>query len=385
MFEAPGLIRSKPDSKIDSIQILRAIAAVIVTVYHSKDVFGKEDPLKEEVDFFFNSGPAGVPLFFVISGFIMVYITRKMPGTIREIYQFMVKRFIRIWPTYAIMSIWYYLIHLGFHINPVFIKVVIKSLLFIPLSHTDAPFYGGAMLSVGWSLNYEIYFYLLIAISLLFARYRWTAFFALIAITLVGIPMYTGYFTWKPDQSADYGSGYLNMITNPIIWNFVLGVVIGLIYINPRANAFLSGIFSKRGVTSAVVLLVIWQYLSGFYGGFGPFQWGFGAAMLFFAVIFHEAGAKTRFPAWLIRTGDMSFSIYLIHLPVLVFIPIVFNRLGFPVFGSGTAMLFLAVSVTLILSQLSYYFLELKLSSFLKSCFPMMKPDQSAKPAARNA
>ncbi|WP_031529246.1 acyltransferase family protein [Dyadobacter crusticola] len=380
MFEEPGQTRNKPAAKIDSIQMLRAIAALIVTVYHSRDVVGKDDPFKQEISFFFESGPAGVPLFFVISGFIMVYITRKTPSTIREIYQFMVKRFIRIWPTYAIITAWFYLIHQGFQMNPVYIKALIKSLLFIPLTHTDAPFYGYASLSVGWSLNYEIYFYFLIAFSLLFARHRWLVFFGLIAVTLVGIPFFAGYFTWKPDQSADYGVGYFNMITNPIIWNFVLGVVIGLIYIHPPANAFLSGIFSKRGVTSAVVLLVIWQYLSGFFGGFGPLQWGFGAAALFLAVIFHEAGAKTNYPAWLIRTGDMSFSIYLMHMPVLVSIPIIFNKLGFPVFGSGTAMLFLAISTTLILSQLSYYFLEVKLSNYIRALFPMM---QAGKPKQR--
>ncbi|WP_229254804.1 acyltransferase family protein [Dyadobacter linearis] len=371
MIEAPTLPRN--DSKIDSIQILRAIAALIVTVFHSKDVFSKGEPFKQEVDFLFSSGPAGVALFFVISGFIMVYITRNMRSSPLAIYQFMVKRFVRIWPTYAIMTLWFYYIHHGFSADSRFMKDLIMSLLFIPLTHTDPPFYGNATLSVGWSLNYEIYFYLLIAVSLFFARYRWPVFFLLILITLVVIPVTAGYFTFKPDQSPDFGSGYLNMITNPIIWNFVYGVIIGLLYINPVTHAFFTSLFSRKGLTSAVVLLVIWQYLSGFFGGLGPFQWGFGAFALFFAIIFHESGTRLHFPAWLVRTGDMSFSIYLIHMPVLVIIPIFFAKLGYPVFGSGTAMLFLSLSVTLTLSQLSYHYLELRFSNFLKSLFPMME------------
>jgi peptidoglycan/LPS O-acetylase OafA/YrhL len=385
MIEQPALIREKAESKIDSIQVLRGIAALIVSVYHTKDVVGKNDPFKQEIDFFFNSGPAGVSLFFVISGFIMVYITRRTPATAKEIYQFMVKRFIRIWPTYAIMTLWHYCLHHGFDVNIIFLKNLVKSLLFIPLGHTDAPFYGYATLSVGWSLNYEIYFYFLITISLLFRQRRWTIFFLLIAITLIGIPTAFGYFTFKPDQSADYGTGYLNMITNPIIWNFVYGVLIGLIYVNPAARTYFSGLFSKRGITSAIVLLVIWQYLSGFYGGFGPFQWGFGAVCLFFAVVFHEAGVRTTFPAWLVRTGDMSFSIYLIHMPVVVLLPILFGRLGFPVFGSGTAMLFLSISLTLILSQLSYYFLEIRFSSYLKNLFPWMRDKRTPEKAQVSA
>ncbi|WP_225865749.1 acyltransferase family protein [Dyadobacter aurulentus] len=373
MNEESTLTRNRTDSKIDSIQVLRAIAALIVTVYHSKDVVAKNEPFKQEIDFLFNSGPAGVALFFVISGFIMVYITQNTPSSPREIYQFMVKRFIRIWPTYAFMTLWFYYIHHGISGDSKSLTDLILSLLFIPIAHTDAPFYGYATLSVGWSLNYEIYFYLLIAISLFFGKNRWLVFSLMIAVTLVGIPVLAGYFTLKPDQAPDFGAGYLNMITNPIIWNFVYGVVIGLIYIHPGAHAFLSSLFSKKGLTSAVVLLVIWQYLSGFFGGLGPLQWGFGACALFFAIIFHESATKSYFPAWLVRKGDMSFSIYLIHMPVLVIIPIFFAKLGYPVFGSGTAMLFLSVSVTLILSGLSYQYLELKFSSYLKSFFPLME------------
>lgn len=47
---------------------------------------------------------------------------------------------------------------------------VIQSLMFIPLNLKDggAPFFGSPVLHVGWTLNYEIYFYLIFGISLLF-------------------------------------------------------------------------------------------------------------------------------------------------------------------------------------------------------------------------
>ena len=44
------------DSKINSIQVLRGVAALVVTVYHLKDVIKEGDPFKEEIDFLFNSG-----------------------------------------------------------------------------------------------------------------------------------------------------------------------------------------------------------------------------------------------------------------------------------------------------------------------------------------
>jgi exopolysaccharide production protein ExoZ len=366
MGQEHGLGRATHESKLNSIQVLRGIAALYVTIYHLKDVMKGDAPFRKEFDFLFGSGPAGVSLFFVISGFIMVYITRTTKSSGKSILRFFGKRLIRIWPAYAIISVGYCLLQSRLTPGADWAAELTKSLLFIPLANTPPPFYGYATLNVGWSLNYEIYFYMLVAVSLFFARLRWYAFFAMIAVTLVGIPVYYGVFTLKADKVANLGTPYLNMVTNPIIWNFVFGVLIGLVYDDRSLRERVSTFLSINMAAPAIVCLAIWQFLSGFLGGLGPFEWGMGSAAIFTVFLFYYQKSVTKFPSWLIKLGDMSFSIYLLHVPVAVGLAFLFRKMGYPVYSEGTAMFFLSVALTLVASHLSHEYLELRLTSYLR-------------------
>ncbi len=157
------------------------------------------------------------------------------------------------------------------------------------------------------------------------------------------------------------------MITNPIIWNFVYGVLIGLLFIQPTCHRLLSQVFSSSTLVYGVVVLAVWQYLSGFFGGQGLHQWGVGSALLFIAVLFYTSNNGTQFPQWLVRLGDISFSIYLLHLPVMLLIETIFQRLGYPIYGKGSAMFFLTIAMTIIISGISHQWLELKLSNTIKN------------------
>ena len=357
--------RATRESKLNSIQVLRGIAALYVTIYHLKDVIPPGAAFRKELDFLSDSGPAGVSLFFVISGFIMVYITRNTVPSARNIFRFTAKRLIRIWPAYAVITLAYCLLHSRVSPNPNWASDLWRSLLFLPLANTPAPFYGYAVLGVGWSLNYEIYFYLLIAVSMLFARLRWYAFFLIIAVTLVGIPTYYGVFTLRADKMSDLGAPYLNMITSPIIWNFVSGVFLGLAFYSEALHERIRAFFAWNLMAPTLLCLAVWQFLSGFFGGFGPFEWGLGSTVIFAVFVFHYQERIQQFPSWLVSLGDMSFSIYLLHVPVVVGLGFLFRRLGFPVFSEGTALFVLSLSLTLIASRLSYELLELKLTSYL--------------------
>ena len=367
-MESNNRTASAKNSKIDSIQVLRGIAAVIVAVYHLKYLATDIPAFSQTLDFFFNSGAAGVILFFVISGFIMVYITGHKTFDPKDVLHFLIKRFVRIWPTYVLITLLFafltYRYQIGYQASQ-----IIRSILFIPLTDDNPPFYGYATLSVGWSLNYEIYFYFLVGISLLFTKYRWVVFFLLVTITLVVIPQLAGHFTTDPIRHFNFGNPYINMITNPIIWNFVYGVVIGLLFITPLSNRFSSRIFSSFTLVITVTIIVVWQYLSGFFGGQGPLQWGIGSGLLFLAVLFYSSSRVIQFPQWLVRLGDISFSIYLLHLPVKLLIETIFQRVGYPLYGTGSAMFFLTMSMTIICSVLSHKYLELKFSSYVKNLF----------------
>jgi len=143
-----------------SIQILRAVAALGVLFHHTAhEVAAKTGvtvPFAELV-----VGAGGVDLFFVISGFVMVYASERLfaqPGATRI---FFLRRLARIVPLYwaatAILVGYIYVAHRIF--PPPFITTegVIASFLFIPY-----PLPNGLMAPVhalGWTLNYEMFFY----------------------------------------------------------------------------------------------------------------------------------------------------------------------------------------------------------------------------------
>jgi peptidoglycan/LPS O-acetylase OafA/YrhL len=220
---------------------------------------------------------------------------------------------------------------------------------------------------------------------MLFSRLRWYAFFLMITVTLVGIPTYYGVFTWKADKMQDLGSPYLNMVTNPIIWNFVCGVFLGLAYSHHMLHERIRAFLSLTMVAPALLCLALWQFLSGFLGGFGPFEWGLGSVAVFAAFVFHYQERVQKFPSWLVGLGDMSFSIYLLHVPIVVGLGFLFRRVGFPVYSEGTAMFFLSVAMTLIASRFSYEYLELRLTSYLSQFLHARKRVTVKEPVSRQA
>ena len=157
--------------RCSSIQILRAVAALGVLVHHTAhEVAAKTGvtvPFRE-----FVVGAGGVDLFFVISGFVMVYASERLfaqPGASRV---FFLRRLARIVPLYwavtAILVGYVYVAHRIF--PPPFITTegVIASFLFIPW-----PLPNGVMAPVhalGWTLNYEMFFYAVFALAIMLPR-----------------------------------------------------------------------------------------------------------------------------------------------------------------------------------------------------------------------
>ena len=93
--------------KIEIIQVLRGIAVMMVVFFHLKGIMRPDDVLRKQFDFLFNAGAAGVDIFFIISGFIMVFVTRKSAGGFTSLKTFLVKRILRIWPLYIIGTLAY--------------------------------------------------------------------------------------------------------------------------------------------------------------------------------------------------------------------------------------------------------------------------------------
>jgi peptidoglycan/LPS O-acetylase OafA/YrhL len=303
------------DRRVVFIQALRGMAAMGVVLTHAQ-VFINGPRFLDVGERLFYNAPAGVDLFFVISGFIMAHTTWRLVATPMAACVFISKRLIRLWPVYAVGTAIMFAITRGLA-SPAFHPSagdLARTLVFLPgAPQAAAPFYGYPILHPGWTLVYEVWFYVLFAVSLFAGRWRWAALGALFTTFLVVIPLVA---TGRLESEASVGYGfnsYLCVATNPLVWEFAVGVAIGAWY--QRPPSFL--LRNTRVLTTLAVLaamLVIWQQGSEVREGHGPLRWGLPAMLLVWSLAMLDRVRTIRPPRWMIFLGDISFSLYIFHV-----------------------------------------------------------------------
>lgn len=368
--------------KLDFLQAFRGIAALMIVILHSRINYPANES-NQISNWLFSAGGAGVDLFFIISGFIMVYTTKKSDGTFLYSTQFAIKRITRIVPVYFIVSFVFYILMLiayksinaTYHFN--FVDLL-KSYLFIPLDLSSAspPFFGSPVLHVGWSLNYEMYFYLIIFISLIFKRFRWLIFSTWIIVTLIVLPtILTNEFTFIGTHSYNF-DGYLNIITSPLIWEFVIGVVIGWIYFTPLKfpNPLVA-----RYIAWISVAFTFWWIISGIKGGVGITHWGFPLAIMVFCFVIASKTYDFKVPKGLIWLGNISFSLYLVHPIITDISAVLLWETPARVAIQDPSFLPLMIILSLALASLSHHFLENLLSNKIRDSLLNILPKSKNK------
>lgn len=288
--------------KLNSVQYLRGIAALLVVLTHAV-----VHPLAISTPWAFRVASSGVTLFFVISGFIMVYVT----GTGRfDPVDFFRRRIQRVVPLYWIATI---AIAILAAFAPSLLKAtrfdwssLIQSLLFIP--HYRANGELVPMLKLGWTLNLEMFFYLVFALLAgLTARSRVvTLTFVLGALATAG-------------QLVDFANPLLHAYTAIHLLSFCIGAWVGLLAIEERLPTFGQPPAILAAVAAAIMLATVWMPTAHL-----PFQ-ALASALLLIAGIQGEAELP-RSRLWLLL-GDASYSIYLVHMYMLALILAVWNRL----------------------------------------------------------
>jgi len=190
-----------------NVQVLRAVAALLVVHSHAAGVAG--------MNLAWDGGAHGVDLFFVISGFIIAYVASL------DTSQFMVRRLIRIVPIYwsSTLALFVLLVVLpslfrSASSDPV---LLLKSLLFLPdgahVQTSDG--IPHPTLAGGWTLNYEMYFYITFALALAFTR-RWVTAISAALITAVVLVVNVTSLDARPEA---HFYGY------PIVFEFVFGMI----------------------------------------------------------------------------------------------------------------------------------------------------------------
>jgi exopolysaccharide production protein ExoZ len=241
-------------------------------------------------------GASGVSIFFVLSGFVMVFSSTKLLSDSRGWKIFAERRIVRIVPMYWIAStvkMIAILFTTGYVLHAQFSPInAVASYLFLPAYNTEGhidPVFG-----VGWTLNFEMFFYFLFALALLF-RVNVYKFVGGV-LTLLAL----GAFFREPNWPA------VSFYLDTIVLLFFYGMVI--------AKICLAGIHIPKSF--AIPLLGL-----GFLGLLGPWpplaqlhslHYGLAASLIVYSMASLE-DSLTRIPRFVLYMADASYVIYLFH------------------------------------------------------------------------
>ena len=298
-------------NKIKSIQFLRAFAIIFVMIEHVS---------------YWGFGAFGVDIFFVISGFVMMYSSHMddvTKGYRKSLKTFLPKKLLRIIPLYYLMTI---ITYVAVCIFPEYFRQtergfmqVIKSFLFIPYES------GGRtmpIVKVGWCLNYEVVFYLIFFIAIMISyKYR-----GIIASAVMIALSVSGYLVTTESIPVRFWLG-------DVYLDFVYGIIAYYICLTTH-KAFLT-IRQKKGLKVALIIvfaacvcgitatLIMGHRIVG--DDLNPIRgisWGIPAFIIF--MLFFWTGILMDIPKIFVWIGDISFTLFLIHYYPVMF----FSRIG---------------------------------------------------------
>ncbi|MFC4625900.1 acyltransferase family protein [Daeguia caeni] len=341
------------------VQALRGIAAISVVIFHASLLL---DDLSADarLSIFGPLAPLGVDIFFLISGYIIAASASRYPNGGISAGSFLMKRLIRIWPPYAIATAIFCAAYALKNGTAPVVPELIRSLAFIQLS-SEPPYYGFASLVVGWTLNYEMFFYVVIALVLLLPRWRWQAALAIFLTTLVLIPLMIQH-SLSPYELIDAGRTDANayVITNPLCWLFALGA---LVYFIEQHGYSLRSKAATVLFASTSICFAIYCYLSPGMNGHGLTGMGMAILPLFAVAVLSRRQFERHVPRWLVYFGDISFSVYLTHIIVLSIAKAAFAPFGV----TGLWLMASAIVASLTAGAFYYSFIERPLTRWLSS------------------
>lgn len=354
--------------KLSSIQILRGIAASLVVFLHilaSIDTYYHYSIISSypTLAAFLESG---VDVFFVISGFIMFAVTHNKFGQ-GYAWIFIKKRAFRVLPLYWAFTFLYVTLLLiipsAFNTSSFDLLKLIQSLFFIPHFNNS----GDVMpvVSVGWTLNFEMYFYLCFAIALLFSQ-KIGLLFALIIIA----------FGLAFQQLSGLNHVAFSIISNSLILEFLMGVLASVLYFQFYTNKEQFSITfncKKKNLFGSLALILLIIYWLVLYKSLIVLQlprfilWGMPSVLLLIVFISFEPLIKS----WKggVFVGDISYSLYLIQvftLPVVIKIAMLtsLNSLLFIIFVGCCQY-----AISIISATWSYKLIEIPVTKYLNSRF----------------
>jgi peptidoglycan/LPS O-acetylase OafA/YrhL len=330
--------------KFLGIQALRIVAAFLVLVTHSTYY------VYERLDkhfFVWERGTRGVDIFFVISGFVMIFSSQRLWQSRGGWKLFAQHRIVRIVPIYWLVTtlkiaVMLAAAGLALHAKLNF-ATGIASYLFLPARNLDGKI--EPLVAVGWTLNYEMLFYFLFTLALFLERN--VVVFVGIVLALLSAGSLFG----------PYSSTTAAFYFNSIVLEFFFGMLVAKASIN---NKYVPQRIAPLLCAVGLLLLLLPPFES---------QWpkilisGVPSALIVWSAASFK-GFERFIPRSMIYLGDASYSIYLIHPFVCPLPPALLNRahLYYPSFA-----VLLSVLLGLAAGCALHQFIEIPMTNSLRA------------------
>jgi peptidoglycan/LPS O-acetylase OafA/YrhL len=342
------------------VQALRGLAALLVVLAHATQMGHNRFGGGEELYF----GQSGVDIFFPISGFVMVVTTHRHWGKAHIAADFLFRRLIRIVPLYWAATIMKALITIAFPALTAHPNLdawhVIASFLFIPA--WDADRQPLPLLPVGWTLQFEMLFYVLFALAL--------------AVRVRPVIWLTAVLAVMSFLSPPSSFGAIGALADPILLEFAAGMFIGWATVAgftiPERSAWCT-------LTAAFVALATTQML---HGASIPVSrvliWGVPGAVALISVIALERPLSKLLAGWPALIGDASYAIYLTHGFVTPAVGVAILKLGFGGDGARVTAVIAACVISTLIGIVTHVALERRMTSRLNGVFRQWRSRYSA-------
>jgi exopolysaccharide production protein ExoZ len=344
---------NKPLSRIRNLQALRIYAAIPVILYHTNFRLPGVRPI----------GVFGVHMFFLLSGYIMASILDT------DSTAFIRRRLIRIIPLYWTLTLLLYSVAWKFphlmNATQALPSELFKSLFFVPFQKSNGLYQP--ILFVGWTVNYEMFFYMMLSIALLINRRR----AALVGASLmIGVMAVCSLFTATSSIARFYSDTML------------LECILGLIsyYAVRAASTRLTPAMKPALLVLALGSLIVLPSIEEFgvlahlpdILRFGPTSFVLICSVCLLALMGADFKAGV-----IVLLGDASYVMYLTHPYIEEFLDRIVGRF-LPIFHIDKPIgCLIAMAFVLPMSIFLYLKVDKPILRYLSRVFSMTKPPQT--------
>ncbi|WP_409303457.1 acyltransferase family protein [Peribacillus sp. SCS-155] len=339
--------------KLILIQLSRALVPVLVMLFHvAENVKGYWDYNLLGLTYLPISG--GVNYFFALSGFMLYYIYQNKFHRSYELKDFLLNRFIRVYPLYWVLTliaipVLFLFPYLGVG-NKLTDDIIMHSLLLLPDPSGVEP-----VLDVAWSLVHTVYFYIIF--SLLFLS-KVISRLGITIWTLVSIAFVSGY-VWSEHYIVFFLFNQYNLI-------FLAGILCAYIVTKYQFNIKLSVLIAVIGFLGFPLtwLNYIYKVISINF----DISTGLSSVLIIFGLASIDRQADIQIPKLLNYLGNASFAIYLAHNLILNTLSEVFSRLDlYELLGGGVGTSLLLLLLITFFGCLVHSFIEKPLIKMFKN------------------